>query len=365
MRFEVFMLRMLTVLCACLACSMTRASDWPQWQGPHRDAISREIGLLHEWPADGPPLAWRVSGLGGGDSAAAVVNGVLYGMSNRDGQEIVWARSEQSGDEIWASPIGDAVNQGPPQSSEGPGGTPAVDGEHLYVIGMGGTVACLNTEDGKLVWTRSFTEDFGGILPMWSYRESPLVDGDLVICTPGSADAYLVALDKATGTTVWQTAFPSQPAAQPPAPPRGPAGPPGQSGGGGPPQIEGTKEQALFTAERWGMTGFSRKVPNGRYLANLYFAETYNGITGPGQRVFTLDVQGTVLKDFDIWEKAGGPRKAYIESVPVEVTDGEFRVGFTRQTENPVIKAIELVPQAGAAADAEPIRIKAGQTTAA
>jgi hypothetical protein len=115
------------------------------------------------------------------------------------------------------------------------------------------------------------------------------------------------------------------------------------------------------------MSAFSCKIPNGKYLAKLYFAETFVGITGPGQRVFSFNVQGHEFKDFDIWAKAGGPRRAYLETVPVEVTDGEFRVVFTAQTDNPAINAIEIVPQAGDAtsetSSATTIRIKAGQST--
>ncbi len=186
---------------------LTRAADWPQWQGPDRNAISKESGLLKEWPTEGPPLAWRIEGLGGGDSAPAVANGKLFGMSNRDGKEIVWALSESNGEELWATPLGDAVAQRVSQSKEGPGGTPSVDGDHVYVIGMGGTVACLTVADGKTVWRKSLTEDFGGTIPVWSYRESPLIDGDKLICTPGSASARIVALDKATGETIWKCSF--------------------------------------------------------------------------------------------------------------------------------------------------------------
>jgi hypothetical protein len=123
----------------------------------------------------------------------------------------------------------------------------------------------------------------------------------------------------------------------------------------------------LFTGEHYGMSAFSCKIPNGKYLAKLYFAETFAGITGLGQRVFSFTVQGREFKDFDIWEKAGGPRRAYIESVDVEVTNGEFRIVFTRQVENPAINAIEIVPQtksgAGAGPPAATIRIKAGLST--
>jgi hypothetical protein len=115
------------------------------------------------------------------------------------------------------------------------------------------------------------------------------------------------------------------------------------------------------------MSAFSCKIPNGKYLAKLYFAETFAGITGPGQRVFSYTVQGREFKDFDIWVKAGGPRRAYIETVPVQVTDGEFRIVFTRQVENPAINAIEIIPQTeaegAAASPAATIRIKAGRST--
>jgi len=149
--------------------------------------------------------------------------------------------------------------------------------------------------------------------------------------------------------------------------PRGPGGGPGSPGGRGGSSaavVTGTKDPGLFTSEHFGMSAFSCPIPNGKYLARLYFAETYEGITGPGQRVFSLNVQGHEFKDFDIWVKAGGPRRACIETVPVEVTNGEFRVVFTRQVENPAINAIEIVPQTdaatGAASSAAAIRIKAG-----
>ncbi|MGB7324320.1 MAG: malectin domain-containing carbohydrate-binding protein, partial [Rubripirellula sp.] len=307
------------------------AEDWPQWQGPDRNAISQESGLLQQWPESGPPLAWRVDGLGGGDSAPAVAGGSLFGMSNRDGQEIVWARSEKDGKEIWASPLGDAIDQQVPQSKEGPGCTPSIDGNRLYAIGMSGRVACLNTEDGKIVWQKSLIDDFGGTPPMWNFRESPLVDGDKVICTPGASDAMLVALNKLTGETIWKTNMPtastaaSGQASRPENTPRSEP-PPRESNDRSAPTITGTQNPELFVSEHWGMTGFSQKVPNGLYLAKLYFAETYNGITDEGQRVFSFNVEGKDCKDFDIWKKAGGPRKAYVESVPVEVTDGELSI---------------------------------------
>jgi alpha-N-arabinofuranosidase len=129
-------------------------------------------------------------------------------------------------------------------------------------------------------------------------------------------------------------------------------------GGGWAPAVTGTKEPGLFRSEHYSMSVFSCKIPNGKYLAKLYFAETYNGIGGPGQRVFSFNAQGHEFKNFDIWVKAGGPNRAYIETVPVEVTNGEFRIVFTPQIENPAINAIEIIPQSGSTTT---IRIRAGQ----
>jgi hypothetical protein len=109
--------------------------------------------------------------------------------------------------------------------------------------------------------------------------------------------------------------------------------------------IANTKDAGLFLSEHYGMDSFSCAVPNGKYVAKLYFAETYDGITGPGQRVFSFNVQGHEFKDFDVWVKAGGPNRAYVETVPVEVTDGKFKITFISNIENPQINAIEIIPQ--------------------
>ena len=110
-------------------------------------------------------------------------------------------------------------------------------------------------------------------------------------------------------------------------------------------KIENTKTPSLYMSERFGMTSFTYPVLNGKYLVKLHFAETYEGITGPGQRVFSFNVQGHEFKDMDIYVKAGGALHAYVESVPVEVTDGNVHITFTANVENPEINAIEIIPQ--------------------
>lgn len=184
--------------------------DWPQWQGPDRTAHSKETGLLQEWPKNGPPLAWKSKGLGGGDSTPSVAAGRIYGMSHRGNDEFVWALSEKDGNEIWAARIASAHPTTWPQSKEGPSATPTVDGDRLYVMGLAGNVACLQVADGKVVWQRSLVADFKARSPMWNFRESPLVDGDKVICTPGGEETTMVALNKLTGETIWKTLVPDR-----------------------------------------------------------------------------------------------------------------------------------------------------------
>jgi outer membrane protein assembly factor BamB len=204
----------ISILSGLILAASASAVDWPQWQGADRNAISKESGLLKEWPKDGPPLAWKISGLGGGDGAPSIAAGRIFGMSHRGEDEVVFALSEKDGKELWVTRLGPAFIQTDwPQGKEGPGCTPTVDGERLYVEGLGGDLACLQVKDGKILWQLNLQKDFGGILPAWSFRESPLVDGDKLICTPGGEDATLVALDKLTGKTIWKSQVPGNPKA--------------------------------------------------------------------------------------------------------------------------------------------------------
>jgi len=217
---------MLTSIVLMAVARSSLGADWPQWRGPNRDGKSADTGLLKEWPKDGPPLAWKIKGLGGGYSAPSIAAGRIFGMGNRGDDEVVWALSETDGKELWVTRLGPAFDQRASQGKEGPACTPTVDGELLYVLGLGGDLACLQVRDGKIIWQRSLTRDFGGRIPNWSYRESPLVDGDKLICTPGGEDAMLVALDKVTGRTIWKSKMPDSPAGES-------VGADGGTGGGG------------------------------------------------------------------------------------------------------------------------------------
>lgn len=174
------------------------ATDWYQWRGPERDGICRETGLNDDWPADGPPLLWRTRGLGRGYSSVSIAGGKLYTMGKQGPQTFLICR-RLDGDELWRTPVG---------GGDDPNCTPTVDpaANLVFALSHGGDLLCAEADSGREVWRKNFANDFGGrMMSGWGYSESPLVDGDRLICTPGSDRALLAALDKRTGRTIWST----------------------------------------------------------------------------------------------------------------------------------------------------------------
>jgi len=189
-------------------CSLASAADWPQWRGPERNGVSKETGLLQEWPAGGPKLLWQVKDIGDGYSTPAVVGDRLYLISNKGmDNEFVHCLSAADGKEIWNTTIGKVGRNDGPQYPAARS-TPTTDGSRLFALGSDGDLACLETASGKIVWKKNLREDFAGNFGKWAYAESPLVDGDAIVCTPGGAEATLVKLNKASGETIWKGVVP-------------------------------------------------------------------------------------------------------------------------------------------------------------
>jgi outer membrane protein assembly factor BamB len=184
-----------------LSLTVLHAADWPQWQGPDRTRVSKEIGLLKQWPAGGPTVVWTASGLGGGYGSMAVAGDRVFVQGARGRTSVVIALNRADGKEVWSKALGaaQADERGP-----GPRGTPTVDGDRLYVLSENGDLLCVKT-DGTAMWQRNILRDFRGRQPNWLISESPLVDGAHVIVMPGGPGAGIVKLDKMTGATVWTT----------------------------------------------------------------------------------------------------------------------------------------------------------------
>lgn len=187
-------------------CYLSKGDDWTGWRGPDRDGICKEIGLaLGETE---PKLLWEFEGVGTGYSSVSVIGNKLYTLGDLTGED--GAKSQylicvdiEAKKKLWQTKIG-APHQ------DGSRGTPTIDGNLVFALGTDGDLVCVEAETGKLVWKVNLVKDLGGkMMSGWKFSESPLVDGDRVVITPGTKDAAIAALDKKTGKALWKTQLPN------------------------------------------------------------------------------------------------------------------------------------------------------------
>jgi hypothetical protein len=174
-------------------------NDWPQWRGPNRDGRSAETGLLKDWPAAGPPLAWKAGGAGEGYSSFSVADGRLYTLGAHDGREYVIAFDAASGKRLWETENGSRFEN---DRGSGPRATPTVDGDRLYAYGASGDLSALDAASGKRLWHVNVLTKFGGSNINWGLSESPLVLADRILVNAGGP---IVALRKTDGSQIWKT----------------------------------------------------------------------------------------------------------------------------------------------------------------
>lgn len=182
--------------------SSRAAGDWPQWRGPRRDGVSEERGLLKQWPAGGPPLAWQGRGAGEGYSSFAVANGRLFTLGARGGSEYVIAFDAATGKRVWEVAHGRRFNN---DRGDGPRATPTVEGDRVYAFGASGDLTVLDAATGKIVWAQNVLQKFGGSNINWGLSESPLVLSDRILVNAGGSGASIVALRKTDGSLIWKT----------------------------------------------------------------------------------------------------------------------------------------------------------------
>lgn len=181
--------------------SSAGAEDWPQWKGPERNGLSQETGLLKEWPEGGPKQVWMTDQGGLGYAGPAIVDGKLYTLGALDGVAHLLAFDANTGERLWATEIGEDFDNA---WGDGPRSTPSVEGDLVWAMAGRGTLICCKIADGSEVWRVEMT-DLGGKVPEWGYAESPLVDGDKILCTPGGAEGAIAALDKKSGKVLWRS----------------------------------------------------------------------------------------------------------------------------------------------------------------
>jgi outer membrane protein assembly factor BamB len=210
---------MIRIVLSCLALFSTfalQAADWPQWRGHDRSGISKETGLLQEWPNDGPKLRWKRTDIGTGYSTPIVVGGKVYVQTTKGNDEFVLCLDDKTGKEVWTALIG-TVGDNRGMKYNGTRSTPTVDGDRVYCLASGGELRCF-TMDGKVKWRKDLLKDLGGTVGTeqmsWAYSESVLVDGDNVVCTPGGKEAALAAINKMSGEVIWKCVLPASEGAE-------------------------------------------------------------------------------------------------------------------------------------------------------
>jgi outer membrane protein assembly factor BamB len=201
-------LRLALLAGAFLSGAATTAADWPAFRGPNRDGICTETGLLKKWPDGGPPLVWTAKNLGFGFGTPSVADGKIFGVGTRDDKDGVWALKESDGSELWFSPFSDPA-KGLLKQTNGPASTPTYHAGKVFTVSANGTLACMDAAKGTLLWKTNYVADFGGKVPLWAYTDSVFVDGDKVICIPGSSKAAIAALKVSDGSVIWKTELPA------------------------------------------------------------------------------------------------------------------------------------------------------------
>ncbi|WP_291168771.1 PQQ-like beta-propeller repeat protein [Gimesia sp.] len=179
------------------------SDSWEQWRGPDRLNHSADTGLLDDWNATPPKLLWTASGMGKGYASVSIKDNRLFTTGNLPEGQAVIAVNTDDGKILWKTNL---LELNPEHGYPGARCTPSIDGDRLYAIASNGAIFCLSVADGEIIWQKNFEDEWDGkMMSKWGFSESPLIDGDLVLCTPGGKDAMMVALDKTTGKEVWKT----------------------------------------------------------------------------------------------------------------------------------------------------------------
>jgi len=176
----------------------SKTCNWHQFNGPRRDNISGDTGLLKRWQEGGPSLIWKSNLIGYGFSSVSIADNIIYTAGNIENYTIITAL-DMLGNILWQTKGDlDFTNSYP-----GSRGTPTISDGRLYHLNGNGHILCLDARTGEKIWTLNILDKFKGRNSEWGLAESLLVDGDNIICCPGGEEISVAALDRNTGETVW------------------------------------------------------------------------------------------------------------------------------------------------------------------
>ncbi len=176
------------------------AEEWPKWLGPRGDNISRQAGLLTEWPADGPKELWSKP-VGDGYASAIGHDGRVYLFHMVDKKEVLTAWKADTGEQVWSQTFDGGYSGGYP----GTRATPTIEGAFIYTSGGAGDVICRNLADGEQVWHTGVLKETGNRSYKWGLSSAPTIVGDRIVVQAGLRGPAVVALNKADGKIVWKS----------------------------------------------------------------------------------------------------------------------------------------------------------------
>lgn len=206
MKPYIFLL-LISLLNLCIVpTSLAGDADWPQWRGPKRDGHSAAKNLLKTWPEGGPELNWTFADAGIGYSTVAIVDDCIYTLGSNENECFALCLNLKDGSLKWKTGFSRAGN--PKDYNQawgaGPRSTPTVDDDQVFVLSDIGVLASLEKDTGKVQWKTDLVNDHDGKIPYWGYSDSPLVDGNRVVATPGE-EKFLLAVDRITGKALWDS----------------------------------------------------------------------------------------------------------------------------------------------------------------
>ncbi len=178
------------------------AVDYPQWRGEGRRGVFSETNLIDSIPADGPAIKWTAQGIGDGYSSVIAVGDLIYTTGMKDKTATISALDRNTGNIAWQKPYGTSWTE---KQYAGERTTPTYDNGKVYVFGPHGQLHCFDALNGNQLWAVDTFANYGGRNITWGVSESVVVEGDMVICTPGGENAALVALNKNTGELIWKS----------------------------------------------------------------------------------------------------------------------------------------------------------------
>jgi outer membrane protein assembly factor BamB len=200
-RFSSMMIPAGFALCAALIPAIAWAADWPQFQGPDRNGLSPETGLMKTWPDGGPEVIWTAK-LGPGFGGPCVQGGEVFLLDRvKEERDVLRCFDLDTGSEKWSF----SYSAPGKISYSGSRSHPAVDEKHVFIIGPFGDFHCVSKKTHKPVWKKNILRDFNGKKPNWAVSQAPVMYKDRVIVAPIGRKAGMVAYRKSSGKVAWRS----------------------------------------------------------------------------------------------------------------------------------------------------------------